>query len=42
MLSIIGLIGGLLLLIILTVRGVNILIEVPHCALFVALFAAGL
>ena len=37
MLSIIGLIGGLLLLIILTIRGMNILIAAPLCALFVAL-----
>ncbi|MBL4894819.1 MAG: GntP family permease, partial [Emcibacter sp.] len=37
MLSIIGLIGGLLLLIILTIRGMNILIAAPICALLVAL-----
>lgn len=37
MLSIIGLIGGLLLLIILTIRGMNILIAAPICALVVAL-----
>lgn len=37
MLSITGLIGGLLLLIILTIRGMNILIAAPLCALVVAL-----
>ncbi len=37
MLSITGLIGGLLLLIILTIRGMNILIAAPLCALLVAL-----
>ena len=39
MLSIIGLIGGLLLLIFLTIRGMNILIAAPLCALLVALFS---
>jgi len=37
MLSMTGLIGGLLLLIILTIRGMNILIAAPLCALLVAL-----
>ncbi|MBL4801961.1 MAG: GntP family permease [Emcibacter sp.] len=37
MLSTIGLVGGLLLLIIFTVRGMNILIAAPLCALVVAL-----
>ncbi|PCI49256.1 MAG: citrate transporter [Alphaproteobacteria bacterium] len=37
MLSIFGLIGGLFLLIILTIRGMNILIAAPLCALLVAL-----
>jgi len=37
MLSMIGLIGGLILLIILTIRGMNILIAAPICALIVAL-----
>jgi H+/gluconate symporter-like permease len=38
MLSMIGLIGGLALLIILTMRGMNLLIAAPLCALFVAVF----
>ena len=37
MLSIFGLVGGLLLLIIFTIRGMNILIAAPLCALLVAL-----
>ncbi|WJG08039.1 SLC13 family permease [Aliiglaciecola sp. LCG003] len=37
MLSLIGLIGGLLLLIILTIRGMNLFIAAPLCALVVAL-----
>ncbi|WP_105199960.1 MULTISPECIES: GntP family permease [unclassified Pseudoalteromonas] len=37
MLSMIGLIGGLVLLIILTLRGVNLFIAAPLCALLVAL-----
>tara|TARA_B100001939_G_scaffold315415_2_gene300556 strand:+ start:5450 stop:6772 length:1323 start_codon:yes stop_codon:yes gene_type:complete len=37
MLSLIGLIGGLALLIILTIRGVSIMIAAPFCALIVAL-----
>jgi len=37
MLSLIGLIGGLLLLIVLTIRGMNLLIAAPLCALVVAL-----
>ncbi|MCF6285129.1 MAG: GntP family permease, partial [Candidatus Hydrogenedentes bacterium] len=36
-LSMVGLIGGLALLIVLTIRGVNILIAAPLCALVVAL-----
>lgn len=36
MLSLIGLIGGLLLLIILTIRGMNLLIAAPLCAIIVA------
>ncbi|ARU63651.1 citrate transporter [Tumebacillus avium] len=36
MLSMIGLIGGLVLLIVLTMRGMNLLIAAPLCALFVA------
>ena len=36
-LSMIGLVGGLALLIVLTIRGVNILIAAPLCALLVAL-----
>lgn len=39
MLSMIGLIGGLLLLIVLTMRGMNLLIAGPLCALFVAVFS---
>ncbi|MBM7704853.1 GntP family permease [Metabacillus iocasae] len=39
MLSMIGLIGGLVLLIVLTMRGMNLLIAGPLCALFVALFS---
>ncbi len=39
MLSIIGLIGGLGLLIVLTIRGMNLLIAAPLCALLVALSA---
>ncbi len=39
MLSTIGLVGGLILLIILTIRGMNILIAAPLCALLVALFS---
>ena len=35
-LSMLGLIGGLLLLIYLTLRGMNILIAAPLCALLVA------
>lgn len=37
MLSMIGLLGGLILLIILTLRGVNLFIAAPICALLVAL-----
>ena len=37
MLSMIGLVGGLILLIILTLRGVNLFIAAPLCALLVAL-----
>ncbi len=37
MLSLFGLIGGLLLLIVLTIRGVNLFIAAPLCALIVAL-----
>ena len=37
MLSLIGLVGGLLLLIVLTIRGVNLFIAAPLCALLVAL-----
>lgn len=39
MLSMIGLIGGLALLIILTMRGMNLLVAGPLCALFVAVFS---
>ncbi|KKI88839.1 citrate transporter [Bacillus sp. SA1-12] len=39
MLSMIGLIGGLALLIYLTMRGMNLLVAGPLCALFVALFS---
>lgn len=38
-LSMIGLIGGLLLLIILTIRGVNVMIAGPLSALFVAIMS---
>ena len=41
MLSIVGLIGGLALLIVLTIRGINLMVAAPACALLVAL-AAGL
>ena len=37
MIGMIGMVGGLLLLIYLTVRGVNLLISAPLTALFVAL-----
>jgi H+/gluconate symporter-like permease len=37
MLSLIGLVGGLLLLIVLTIRGMNLFIAAPLCALLVAL-----
>ena len=37
MLSMAGLVGGLILLIFLTIRGMNILIAAPLCALLVAL-----
>ncbi|WP_088328354.1 SLC13 family permease [Lacimicrobium sp. SS2-24] len=37
MLSLLGLVGGLLLLIILTIRGMNLFIAAPLCALIVAL-----
>ena len=37
MLSMIGLVGGLLLLIVLTIRGMNLFIAAPLCALIVAL-----
>ncbi|MCA0989051.1 GntP family permease [Guptibacillus algicola] len=40
MLSMIGLIGGLLLLIYLTMKGMNLLVVAPLCALFVALMSA--
>ncbi|MGM7700330.1 GntP family permease [Pseudalkalibacillus sp. Hm43] len=36
MLSMIGLLGGLILLIVLTMRGMNLLVVAPLCALFVA------
>ena len=36
MLSLIGLVGGLLLLIVLTIRGMNLFIAAPFCALIVA------
>jgi len=39
MLSMIGLIGGLILLIVLTMRGMNLLVAGPLCALFVAVFS---
>jgi H+/gluconate symporter-like permease len=39
MLSMIGLIGGLALLIYLTMRGMNLLVAGPLCALFVAVFS---
>ncbi|WP_077619140.1 GntP family permease [Bacillus sinesaloumensis] len=39
MLSMIGLIGGLVLLIVFTMRGMNLLIAGPLCALFVAVFS---
>ncbi|UGB29872.1 GntP family permease [Metabacillus sp. B2-18] len=39
MLSMIGLIGGLALLIFLTMRGMNLLVAGPLCALFVAVFS---
>lgn len=39
LLSTLGLIGGLVLLIILTIRGVNLLIAAPLCALLVALLS---
>ncbi len=39
MLSMIGLVGGLLLLIVLTIRGMNLLIAAPLCALLVAITA---
>lgn len=39
MLSLVGLIGGLGLLIVLTIRGVNLLVAAPSCALVVALTA---
>ncbi|MDQ0337917.1 H+/gluconate symporter-like permease [Caldalkalibacillus uzonensis] len=39
MLSMIGLIGGLALLILLTMRGMNLLIAAPLCALFLAVFS---
>ncbi len=41
MLSLIGLVGGLLLLIVLTIRGVNLFIAAPLCAVLVA-FTSGL
>ncbi|MGB3724496.1 MAG: GntP family permease [Glaciecola sp.] len=37
MLSLIGLVGGLTLLIVLTIRGMNLFIAAPLCALFVAI-----
>src|SRR5690554_5837591 len=37
MLSLLGLVGGLLLLIILTIKGMNLFIAAPLCALVVAL-----
>ncbi|MDO6426661.1 SLC13 family permease [Thalassotalea sp. 1_MG-2023] len=37
MISMIGLVGGLVLLVILTMRGMNLFISAPLCALFVAL-----
>ena len=37
MLSMMGLVGGLLLLIVLTIRGMNLFIAAPLCALVVAL-----
>lgn len=37
MLSLIGLVGGLLLLIVLTIRGINLFIAAPLCALLVAI-----
>ena len=37
MLSMIGLVGGLLLLIVLTIRGMNLFIAAPLCALVVAI-----
>ncbi|OKY24988.1 GntP family permease [Thalassotalea sp. PP2-459] len=37
MISMIGLVGGLILLVILTMRGMNLFISAPLCALFVAL-----
>jgi H+/gluconate symporter-like permease len=39
MLSMIGLIGGLVLLIVLTMRGMNLLVAGPLCALFVAVLS---
>ncbi|HLV48539.1 MAG TPA: GntP family permease, partial [Aliidiomarina sp.] len=39
MLSMLGLVGGLVLLIILTLRGWNLFISAPLCALFVAITA---
>ncbi len=39
MLSMIGLLGGLVLLIVLTMRGMNLLIAAPLCALFLAVFS---
>ncbi|PPA69898.1 GntP family permease [Jeotgalibacillus proteolyticus] len=39
MLSMIGLVGGLTLLIVLTMRGMNLLVAGPLCALIVALFS---
>lgn len=39
MLSMVGLIGGLALLIFLTMRGMNLLVAGPLCALFVAVFS---
>jgi H+/gluconate symporter-like permease len=39
MLSMVGLIGGLALLIFLTMRGMNLLVASPLCALFVAVFS---
>ncbi|WP_243385990.1 GntP family permease [Bacillus kexueae] len=39
MLSMIGLVGGLILLIVLTMRGMNLLVAGPLCALFVALLS---